>query len=902
MGAETELAIVISARERAQAALSGVTKQLAGLQSAAKLAVGAAAALTATTAAGVGTFSAFAARAAATAGEVSRLARETGLSARQASELRYAAERLSLDVDSLSTNFTKFSKNVVENTDLFREYGVRIARTKDGTVDFQQTLLATADRFKAMPDGVEKTAMALELFGKQGKEMLPLLNQGSAGLTTLGVEAKRLGLIFDTDTIAAAKRLSSAKKDLGDAMSSVTNTLGKAFLPVMAEGAATVAQWAKDAVPAVTAALDGLRATVIPLLITKLRELAPIWTTVSTVARTAIDAIAVTIDALRTGKVGSLIDTIEAIFSVDLSRSAEAFIGQVVNTLRQIPRVVALVAGSIGEMFDVLTGRRPEAGGMLSELVGRDTGVTIMNTLAAVREGFKDAMDAITPVVQRVIDKVVELKAEWDKLPPSIREFAAAFGGGAVVAQVSGLDQAIGSILGGIGEFAQGMFLLGGLIPKVAAGIASLSLQAALAGGGIGGWLAALATAPALLLALKFAVVAFVVGGLIYIATHTKELGEAWDALSGIIRVVATFIANRVGDLFSAIGSLIQRGVAAVQEFFAPFGKLLTLFSKDAPYALGLFLGAVLRTIPTMLATFLKFAGDTMASFAQWFAEIRDGVGRWKDDVLATIGRFKDDAIAALGRLKDDALRSFGGMKDDFPKIAKDAVAGFIQGLFDAIPGVIKAAWDWAGRFLQGLKDALGIKSPSEEGAKIGESLAQGLALGLERGGPTVHAKLVELVASLSNVGAGLTARVAGALTQSLASASPTAIENIERSLRAITIQGGQIIAGARGQTLNAAFTTAGGTYVPGFKVGDAIVMPDGTVVYATPGLKSIRSYDRGGYVDRTGLAIVHRGERVLTPEQQRQTINLVVDGKVLAQVVNEHNMREADAHGGALE
>jgi hypothetical protein len=73
--------------------------------------------------------------------------------------------------------------------------------------DSADALLAIADRFAAMPDGIYKTNLAVDLFGEKiGPRMIPLLNKGRAGIKDLTDEARRLGKVLDTETAQAADR------------------------------------------------------------------------------------------------------------------------------------------------------------------------------------------------------------------------------------------------------------------------------------------------------------------------------------------------------------------------------------------------------------------------------------------------------------------------------------------------------------------------------------------------------------------------------------------------------------------------------------------------------------------------------------------------------------------------
>lgn len=79
--------------------------------------------------------------------------------------------------------------------------------------------------------------------------------------------------------------------------------------------------------------------------------------------------------------------------------------------------------------------------------------------------------------------------------------------------------------------------------------------------------------------------------------------------------------------------------------------------------------------------------------------------------------------------------------------------------------------------------------------------------------------------------------------------------------------------------------------------------VPQGFKIALTRWNVALPKYDSGGYVPRTGPAILHAGERVLTPEQQRAgaggvTINVNVSGPVYGMSDFKRAVREAVAEG----
>lgn len=249
MGEGTELAIVLVAKDLASETLKGVGEKFHGMGEAGKLAMAGIAAAGAAAIAGVGTLVAMADGAAHAADEVRKLTRETGLSAEAASGLHFAGEKLNIDNDALSKSFGIFSKTIELHADTLKKLHVEVIKTKDGHVDLEGTIEHVADQFKKMPDGVEKTALAMQLFGKSGKDMIPLLNQGSAGLKEMGADAAKMGLVFSGQGLEAARQYGLAQKELGERFEGMKNTIGMAVVPILTKVFGILAEAADKIIP-----------------------------------------------------------------------------------------------------------------------------------------------------------------------------------------------------------------------------------------------------------------------------------------------------------------------------------------------------------------------------------------------------------------------------------------------------------------------------------------------------------------------------------------------------------------------------------------------------------------------------------------------------------------------------
>ena len=172
--------------------------------------------------------------------DTKKMTRETGIATEESSRLLYVTGRLGMDAATTSKNFGIFSKQItatVQASDPAKtalgQLGVSVKDTSGKTKQFNTILLETADKFKSMPDGPEKTALAMQLFGKGGKDMLKILNQGSDGIEKLQKRADELGLTLNAQTVGQVADYIAAQKDLKDTQNALKIAIGTQTLPIM---------------------------------------------------------------------------------------------------------------------------------------------------------------------------------------------------------------------------------------------------------------------------------------------------------------------------------------------------------------------------------------------------------------------------------------------------------------------------------------------------------------------------------------------------------------------------------------------------------------------------------------------------------------------------------------------
>lgn len=209
---------------------------LKGVSSAGKFALGlgTAAAAGATALMGIATESAEA------ADEIDKMSQKMGISKQGYQEWSYVMGQNGMEISTLNTGM-KTLVNQMESaangsataSGYFDQLGVSIYDV-DGKLKDQETMLndviyALAD----VEDSTLKSALATDLFGKAGTEMLPMLNSGADGMRDLTQRAHDLGLVMSDDAVNAGVVFGDTLDDVKQSFSMVVTTIGVQVIPII---------------------------------------------------------------------------------------------------------------------------------------------------------------------------------------------------------------------------------------------------------------------------------------------------------------------------------------------------------------------------------------------------------------------------------------------------------------------------------------------------------------------------------------------------------------------------------------------------------------------------------------------------------------------------------------------
>lgn len=182
----------------------------------------------------------------------------TGLSTEAISELGYAAEQSGANLEMLS-NGLKFMSRF---TDAVKDGSTEATKRLDEFgISTEEFLAATPEqRFEMLADGIAgikdeslRAAAAMDIFGRSGDMLVPLLEGGAKGVRDLRMEAKQLGLSISRKEADEAAAFGDAWNRVKRATMGGVFALGSSLVPglmlvvnLMKEGAVGVSNFLRE--------------------------------------------------------------------------------------------------------------------------------------------------------------------------------------------------------------------------------------------------------------------------------------------------------------------------------------------------------------------------------------------------------------------------------------------------------------------------------------------------------------------------------------------------------------------------------------------------------------------------------------------------------------------------------
>jgi len=185
-------------------------------------------------------------------GKLTDLSAKTGIGVEALQRLKFAAEQNGGTLDQVTTAVTKLGANLAggKGSAVGAMSALGLSMNDIRSMAPDKAFTTIADAIAKIPDPMAQSKLAMDLFGKSGADLLPMMK---GNLSATANEAQRLGLVMGADAVAAGDKF-------GDTMAALTlvgqATIGQVLTP-MIPALTAVAQWLGNFVPAAITATRG---------------------------------------------------------------------------------------------------------------------------------------------------------------------------------------------------------------------------------------------------------------------------------------------------------------------------------------------------------------------------------------------------------------------------------------------------------------------------------------------------------------------------------------------------------------------------------------------------------------------------------------------------------------------
>jgi hypothetical protein len=170
--------------------------------------------------------------------EIGRLSAKLDISTQNLSELKYAASKCGVEFETLTSAMVEMSarvsgtaKGTGEAAEALRLLGLSAKELNEVAPDEQLALIA--EQLIRVTDSADRSQLAVKLFGAEGANLLPLLEQGVSGIKKFQEEARKLGVSLSCEDCVAMVKFNEELAKLQAVLTGLITSVLVPILPVI---------------------------------------------------------------------------------------------------------------------------------------------------------------------------------------------------------------------------------------------------------------------------------------------------------------------------------------------------------------------------------------------------------------------------------------------------------------------------------------------------------------------------------------------------------------------------------------------------------------------------------------------------------------------------------------------
>lgn len=266
------------------------------------------------------------------ADNVNDLSQRTGVGVEALSKFGAAAEDSGSSLDEVGKAMGRLARGMADSSsatsDALRSIGVSTVDSTGKLRGVDEVMLDIADKFSKLPEGAEKTALAMEIFGKAGANLIPMLNGGSVAINEYSAT-------ITTEMAQAADAFNDAINAIMRELAGPFNEAVTAALPYITQLAQELGEFLPGAIQSLIPVLQGMLAV--------LGQIGQWFTSLSPQAQTFV-----VVTAGLTAAFIALAPAITAVISV--ATALGPIIASVAAAIAAAPAVIAGFAGALAPL------------------------------------------------------------------------------------------------------------------------------------------------------------------------------------------------------------------------------------------------------------------------------------------------------------------------------------------------------------------------------------------------------------------------------------------------------------------------------------------------------------------------------------------------------------------------
>lgn len=172
------------------------------------------------------------------ADRIGKLSQQIGIAVKDLTALSVSAQLADLDIETMARSMGIFASKLAAGDPQLKAIGVT-------SRDTNTALRQMASAFAVLPDGIEKSTVAREAFGRGGLALIPLLNAGTAALDEQAASAAALGVVYGDQFAKDSETFNDTLKLIKIGAEGVGTSIAEKLLPGAQHIASAVLDWEK---------------------------------------------------------------------------------------------------------------------------------------------------------------------------------------------------------------------------------------------------------------------------------------------------------------------------------------------------------------------------------------------------------------------------------------------------------------------------------------------------------------------------------------------------------------------------------------------------------------------------------------------------------------------------------